>query len=269
MLNFLNVLGDDELQLFSIHQLHAGCFGMLNLSCSLPIHLYLLTFTVILPLVCFLLPLQHSLYYQLFTKLTVLVKPDMTSQMDIDLLGELFTKNSERLDAADSFLELQQPSLVTKFFSSLPAEYRVKSHIEDGAHLGQQVPSRLEHVDTNTAVTVRVAIISAGRDGVVSSGKKFSPRYLTQNVARFMSLIGQQEHSDQVSYQLLVCSVGEHITAEEHTVGRVVQVVRDPHLDSGFTFGPFHDRLAWRSVVSGCKIKKTNLPEIAGYLEIN
>jgi len=233
---------------------------MLNINCSL-LHtcLYLLTFTIVLPLICFLSPLRHSVYYQLFTRLSVLLKPDRTSQLDNDLLNELFTKNSERLDVANRFLELQQPSFVRKNVSTFPVKYQGKSYVKGGADLAQQVPSLLEHTADNTAVTVSVVIISAGRDIVVSNGEKFSPRYLTQNVARFMALTSEQKHSDQVSYQLLVCSVGEHITAEELSVGRVVQAIRDPQLDSGFTFGPFHDRLAWRLVVSGCKIKKSCL----------
>jgi len=230
---------------------------MLNVNCSLLlICLYLLTFTIVLPLMCFLLPLNHSVYYQLFTRLTVLVKPDMTSQMDNDLLSELFTKNRERLDAANGFLELQQPSVVMENVSTLPVKYRAKSYIEDGVHVAQ-VPSWLQDVDTNDAVvTVNIVIISAGRDGVVSNGVKYAPHYLMQNVARFMALISEQKQSDRVSYQLLVCSVGEHFTAEEHSVGHLIRVVRDPQLDSGFTFGPFHDRLAWRLVLSGCRIKK-------------
>ena len=91
------------------------CLGMLNsnrLLLPTGICLYVLTFAVGLPLICLLLPLHRSVYYQLFTKLVVLVKPDVTSQMDIDLLSELFTKNSERVDIAKSFLERQQSSFV-------------------------------------------------------------------------------------------------------------------------------------------------------------
>jgi len=234
---------------------------MLNINCSLlPICLYLLTFTIVLPLICFLLPLNHCVYYQLFTRLTVLVKPDVTAQVDNDLLSELFTKNSERLNAANSFLEWQQTSVVTQHVSTLPAKYRGKSYVEGSVHLAQ-VPSWSQDIDTNSAaVTVSVVIISAGRDSVVSGGQKFAPHYLTQNVARFMALINEQKHSNQVSYQLIVCSVGEHFTAEEHSVGHLIPVVRDPQLDSGFTFGPFHDRLAWRLVLSGCRIKQMSTP---------
>jgi len=224
------------------------------MKCTLsPIHLYLLTFTIVLPLICCLLPLHQSVYYQLFTRLNVLLKPDMTSQMDSDLLTELFTKNAERLNVANRFLELQQP-FVTKNVSSLPLKYLVKLYPKVGAYLEQQVPARMEHVNTNSAVTVAIVVISAGRDSVVSSGQQFALGYLTQNVARFITLISQQIRSDGVSYRLLVCSVGEHITAEEQSVGRLVPLVRDPQLNSGFTFGPFHDRLAWRLVVSGHRI---------------
>lgn len=250
ILNLLNVVGNDDEQLCGtgIYQQYTG---MLNTNCSLlHICLYLLTFTIVLPLICFLLPLNHSVYYQLFTRLTVLVKPDMTSQMDNDLLSELFTKNRERLDAANSFLELQRPSVVMENVSTLPVKYRGKSYVEDGVHIAQ-MPSWLKDIDTSdAAVTVSIVIISAGRDSVVSNGVKYAPHYLMQNVARFMTLISEQKHSNGVSYQLLVCSVGEHFTAEEHSVARLIQVVRDPQLDSGFTFGPFHDRLAWRLVLS-------------------
>ena len=189
------------------------------------------------------------MYYQLFTKLAVLMKPDRVSEMDNDLLGELFTKNSEQVDIANSFLELQQTS-VTRNVSTFPVKYRRKSYM----HLALQLPLRSEHIDTNAAVTVRVVIISAGRDSIVSNGQKFSPQYLTQNVARFMTMISEQKLYNQVSYHLLVCSVGKRVTAEEYSVGRVVQLIRDPQLDNGVTFGPFHDRLAWRLVVSGCRI---------------
>jgi len=223
-------------------------FGMLNTNCSLlPICLYLLTFAIVLPLICFMLPLHHSVYYQLFVRLTVLVKPDATTQMDIDLLSELFRKNSERVDVANRFLEWQQSNSVIKNVSTLPVNNQVKTHIEDDINLAQEV-ERVT-VDTNAAVTVSVVIISAGRDGAISNGQKYAPHYLTQNIARFMTLIGEQRHFDQVSYQLLVCSVGEHFTAEEESVAHLVQLVRDPQMDTGFTFGPFHDRLAWRSVV--------------------
>jgi len=219
----------------------------------LPVHLYLLTFAVVLPLICCLLPLHQSVYYQLLTRLYVLLKPDVTFQMDSDLLTELFTKNAERLDVANRFLELQQPFVVENV-STLPWKYLVKSYPEVGAHFAQQVHAWTEHVNTNSSVTVTIVVISAGRDIVVSSGQQFSPGYLTQNVARFIALISQRKHTDSVSYRLLVCSVGERITAEERSVGRLVPLIRDPQLDSGFTFGPFHDRLAWRLVVSDHRI---------------
>jgi len=240
---FVDVLGDGKYRDSS--SIHIVCFRMLNTNRSLlPVCLYLLTFAVGLPLICLLLPLRHSVYYQLFTKLVVLVKPDATSQMDIDLLSELFTKNSERVDVAKSFLERQQSNFVIKNVSTVPVRYQVK----DGANLARIMPSWLKSstVDTKVAVTVSVVIVSAERDSVISSGQKFAPHYLTQNVARFMALLGEQRHSDHVLYQLLVCSVGEHLTAEEQSISRLVQLVRDPQLDSGFTFGPFHDRLAWR-----------------------
>ena len=234
----------------STFSLTNGTFSTLNMKCTLLlIYLYLLTFTVVLPLICCLLPVHQSVYYQLLTRLNVLLKPDITYQMDNDLLTELFTKNTERLDVASRFLELQQP-LVTKNDSALPLKYLVQSHPGINARLAQQVPAWTESMNTNAAATVTVLIISAGRDSVVSSGQEFAPGYLMQNVARFMALISQQKHSDRVSYQLLVCSVGERITAEEHSVSRLVPLIRDPQLDSGLTFGPFHDRLAWRLVVS-------------------
>jgi len=234
---------------------------MLNVNCTLlPVHLYLLTFAVVLPLICFLLPLHHSVYYQLFTRLAVRVKPDMMYQMDSDLLSEVFSRNSERLDAANRFLELQQQLFVTNNVSMSAAKYREMSHVDGSAHLAQQVQSSSEHMNTNAAITVRVIIISAGRDSVVSSGQKFAPRYLTQNVARFMALISDQKHFNQVSYHLLVCSVGDLVTAEERSVGHVVRLIRDPQLDSGVTFGPFHDRLAWRLVV--CHKTKENVSSL-------
>jgi len=217
--------------------------------CSLfAVCLYLLTFAIVLPLICFMLPLHHSIYYKLFTRLTVLVKPDVTSQMDIDLLSELFTENSERVDVANRFLEWQQSNFAVKNVSNMPAKYRVKTHIVGGAHLAQEVPLWMDHVavNTNAAVSVSVVIISAGRDIIVSNGQQFSPYYLTQNVARFMMLINERRHFDPVSYQLLVCSVGERFTAEEQSVSHLVKLIRDPQLDNGITFGPFHDRLAWR-----------------------
>jgi len=213
------------------------------------IYIYVLTFAIVLPLICCLLPLRQSVYYQLLTRVNVLLKPDMAYQMDNDLLTELFTKNAERLDVANRFLQLQQP-FVTKNVTGLPLKYLVQSHSEVDAHLAQQVRVWTEHVNTNSAVSVTVLVISAGRDSVVSSDQQFAPGYLTQIVARFIALFSQQQHSDRVSYRLLVCSVGEHITTEEHTVGRLVPLVRDAQLDSGLTFGPFHDRLAWRLVVS-------------------
>jgi len=218
-------------------------------NCSLLlVSLYLVTFAIALPLMCCLLPLHHSLYYQLFTRLAVLIRPDMTYQMDNELLAELFTKNSERLDASNKFFEQRMPSFIMKNISTSPVKYQMQSDIvEGGARLAQQMTFWLEH--TNAAVTVNVVIISAGRDSVVSNGQKFAPRYLTQNVARFMNIISEQKYSSQVSYQLLVCSVGEHVTVEEQSISHLVQLVRDPQLDSGSTFGPFHDRLAWRLVV--------------------
>jgi len=246
--SFVDVLGDDQYQICGIHWWHTARFGMLSANCSiLVICLYLLTFVVVLPAICFVLPLHHSVYYQLFNKLVVLVKLDATFQMDIDLLSKLFVTNIERVDVANRFLEHQQSNLVIQKVSTLPVKFEVKTHIEDDANLAQEV----EHVtvDTSAAVAVSVVIISAGRDSVVSNGQKYAPQYLTQNVARFMALIGEQKQFDQVLYHLLVCSVGEHITAEEQSIGHLVQLVRDPQLDSGFTFGPFHDRLAWRSVV--------------------
>ena len=228
---------------------------MPNIYCSLliPTCLYFATFAIVLPVVCFVLPLHHSVYYQLFTHLNGLMKLDIASQMDSDLLNELFTKNNERLDVANRFLELKQKSSVNVSVSALPVKYLAKSHGKVDARLMQQEPSWLEHVNTDAPVTVTVVIISAGRDSVISSGQQFSPRYLTQNVARFLALVGEQKPTDGVSYQLLVCSVGEHITAEEYSLGHVVQLIRDPQLDSSSTFGPFHDRLAWRLAVSGNK----------------
>lgn len=221
-----------------------NCTGMLKYCSLLLLCLYLVTFAIVLPLMCFLFALHHSLYYQLFTRLTVLVKPDMSYQMDSELFAELFTKNSERLDAANIFLEQHQPSFVMKNVSTSPVIYQMQSDIEGCPQLAHQVPLWLEH--TNAAVTVNVVIINAGRDSIVSNGQKFAPHYLTQNVARFMALISEQKHSSRVSYQLLVCSVGQHVSVEEQSIGRLVKLFRDPQLDSGFTFGPFHDILAWR-----------------------
>ena len=209
-----------------------------------------MTFTIVLPLICFLLPLNQSIYYQLFRKLNVLLKPDAISHTDGELLTELFTKNTERLNAADKFLELQQ-SLVAKNGSTQPVKYWVKSYTGVSSALAQQMPLWLERSNSNGAVTVSIVIISAGRDSVVSSGQQFAPRYLTQNVAHFISHISDGQRSNRVSYHLSVCSVGERITAEERSVGRLVPIIRDPRLDRGYTFGPFHDRLAWRLVVSG------------------
>lgn len=226
-------------------------FGILNMKCTLsPICLYLLTFTVVLPLICCLLPLRQSVYYQLLTSLYVLLKPDTTLQMDNELITELFAKNAERLDVANRFIELQQ-LFVMKNVSVLPLKYVVKSYPKVGPLLAHQVPARTEDINSNSVVTVAVVVISAGRDVIVSSGQKYAPGYLTQNVARFIALIGERKQSDRVSYQLLVCSVGDHATAEEHSLGRLVPLIRDPQQDSGFTFGPFHDLLAWRLVVSG------------------
>jgi len=215
------------------------------------IHLYLLTFTICLPVVCYVLSLHQSLYYQLLTTLTTIVKPDTASEMDNELLSELFTKNTERLHIANRFLEFQHTSTVTKNFSVLPVTYPVMSQANVVVYFSQQLSLWVEHVNTDAASTVKVVIISAGRDGVISNGQQFAPHYLTQNIARFMALISEHKYSDQVSFQLLVCCTGEHVTAEEKSLGRLVQLIRNPLLDSGFTFGPFHDRLAWRLVFFG------------------
>jgi len=221
---------------------------MPNTNCSLlAICLYLLTFVIVLPVICFLLPLHHSVYYQLLTNIIAVVKPDSALQMDVDMLIDLIVKNTERVDFANRFFKHQQSHLVLTNISTLPVKFQPKTQTKGSVNFMQNI--KHVSVDARAAVTVSVVIISAGRDSVVSNGAKYAPCYLTQNVARFLTLIGKRRQSNQVLYQLLVCSVGDHVTAEEQSVSHLVQLVRDPHLDSGFTFGPFHDILAWRSIV--------------------
>ena len=195
--------------------------------------IYLCTFLIVLPCLCLVLQLHHSVY----CKLLLWLRHHLNSAMHVDIqrLTRLLWQNDARIHAATLTLNKTTP-------------------VSTGTS-GQVYTTR---PTSGSGISVHITVISSGRQ-FVDEKMSFTPRYATQNIGQFRALIDrfQQQQQQQwtgavtpgpagsaVNYVLSVCSVGDELTSEEQFLSHYVTVWRRER--SAATFGPFHDRLAWR-----------------------